>query len=58
MAKARRRKRFRRGNVSYKVSKGNREVRVKYLNRVKISGDTVLLFRLLRGRRRKRKRSN
>ncbi len=48
MAKARRRKRFRRGSVSYKVSKGNREVRVKYLNRVKINGDTVLLFRLLR----------
>ena len=56
MAKAKRRKRFRKGSVKYKVSAGNREVRVKYLNRVKINGDTVLLFRLLRGR--KKRKSN
>ena len=48
MTRAKRRKRFRKESVKYKISAGNKEVPVKYLNRVRIGRDTVLLFRLLR----------
>lgn len=56
MAKARRRKRFRKGSVQYKISAGNREIPVKYLNRVKLNGDTVLMFRLLRSPKKKKRK--
>lgn len=64
MAKVKRRKRFRKESVKYRIigpevvlNKKDKKLPVKYLNRVRVGRDAVLLFRILR-KPKKRRPSN